>query len=270
MKCLSCGAPLDMTKVSCPMCQTPVDADGDGVPDALAKMVEDKARRMIQADRDAEAARAREAARIASEAAASAALSADRERLERARAQLVETDAAPRPLWYMSVASALLLFAVSALGGGIIAPACIEPIALDRSIAAGELLCPSVCDGCRGPGRVFTWHESGGSYEGNVSTQLCHNPHVDIDQLTWMNVTGREDNDLKPYRLTLWTSVPIDFGILFASLLVVGPFWGGRIRRRSLDALHVALTEQIDALEARVREAPRDERGGPYRGRDDA
>ncbi len=264
LTCTACGAAIALDRPACAACGAPIDADGDGVPDALAKMIEDKARALIaeekkrESDEAAATARA-EAARVARELKRT-----DEARLARMRDALQENSGKPRPVWHLDGPLTLTLACVALLIGGVLFPACLEPMA-GRSLVAAQVFCPGVCAGCRGPGRVFTWHESGGSYEGNVSTQLCHNATVDIDRITWMDVTSRQDSDLAPYRLTLWSSVPLDAAIVFLVLLAVGPFWFGRMRTRSLGEERRLLAAEIEGLERNLAAGARPPQDAPYR-----
>ena len=43
MNCIRCAAPLDLSKPFCRGCGAPVDADGNGMPDAVEKLVVQRA-----------------------------------------------------------------------------------------------------------------------------------------------------------------------------------------------------------------------------------
>ncbi|MEO6575268.1 MAG: hypothetical protein ABIP89_15590 [Polyangiaceae bacterium] len=235
MNCLRCRAPVDLSARACSACGTLLDADGDGVPDVLAQMVEDKARALLASERAREieetAATAARAERAAAAELARVTLANDRASLEDYRERLAANRAKGRGRWYVD-RSLVSVMAVAALLVGVgLLPACGEPVVLGQSLLAGRLLCPEVCPGCRGPGRVFTWQEN----ESDVATQLCHNDVVDIDRLRWADVDGGQDKELKPFRLSLWTSVPIDFALVFVGLFAVLPFFAARVRKRRLD-----------------------------------
>lgn len=206
MNCLHCNAPIDLSKLACSTCGVPLDADGDGIPDVLAKMIEDKARALLAGEEERE----REAVEQAELKAAETAEVERRAENESSLASLLrERDRnvlEPRRVWYMNAELVVLFAFLAAIVGGIVFPACVEP-SVGQSMVASQLFCPTVCPSCKGPGRIFTWHlnriSSSGNYKGNVSTQLCQNAQVDIGLLTWMEVSHREDKDLAPYRLTL-------------------------------------------------------------------
>jgi hypothetical protein len=260
MNCSQCGGPNDDAVARCIYCDALLAAPT--LPASIDALIEQKARAILQETRAKDEARAsfigllarrvarlarearEEAERHASLAKARVALEDMRRRLDRALAQ--------RPgLLYMSKGLTLLVAVFAFLLGGIVFPSCVEP-GMDRSLVAARLLCPAECDGCRGPGRIFTWHESSGGSEGNVSVQLCHNTRVDVDALAWSEVAARSDADLKPYRLTLWTSVPLDTGIVFAALMLVVPFLAGRARRRGVARDRAAYAEGVARLEAKM------------------
>lgn len=244
MKCLKCGSKVDLSAERCAACGTPLDADGDGVPDVLDALVERKARAMVEAER----------AKLAAPGAPRPTPVVDdrctkREKLTAYQNDLERNRHAKRPFWLMNSLGLWTILIVGFFFGGILMPACGEPMIFKRSLVAAPLLCPRVCQGCTGPGRIFTWHERSNSYEGNVSTQLCHTPAVNVDALTWMDVTGREDKDLQPFRLTLWSSVPFDFGLAVVALLLIAPFWFARLRKKALLSEQLRLEEKLRELE---------------------
>jgi hypothetical protein len=264
MNCLRCNAPLDLTKPACAACGTKVDADGDGVPDVLGKMIEDKARALFVAEKQREQEQAAEASRIAAQQQADTERDNDRRTLHGLYSVQDTNASTPRRVWYLSMGWIIFFGILSAIVGGILCPACVEPM-VGRSFFAGKFFCSTVCATCRGPGRIFTWSETTNGDTSNVSTQLCHNATVDIDRLGWMDVTDRQDEDLKPYRLTLWSSVPVDFLLVYFPLLLVGPFFAGRMRTKSLERERRVAKEAIARLEARLGVAPRPPPDAPYR-----
>lgn len=267
MNCPKCGGPASHAAERCLYCGAVLDAPVAATE--LDALIEQKARAVLQQERDAAAAlRSRDEARsslLGVLSARSARLSAEARRQDAAKAELakarvslgdmqrrLERANAERPgllrlTWPLAVFAAI----VACLVGGIILPACIEPL-MGRSLVAAQLLCPGECDGCRGPGRIFTWHESSSGYEGNVSTQLCHNRMVDVDALPWMEVSSHEDDSLKPYRLTMWASVPLDAGIVFVATMLVVPVLAGRGRRRTVARQRVTYAEAVERLEATI------------------
>jgi hypothetical protein len=241
VKCLKCGSKLDLSAECCPACGTPLDADGDGVPDALDALVERKARAIVAAE---------QAKLVPLATAAPAPVVEDSTRKRATFAAFLERNrTAARPLWLMNSRVLWTILIVGFVLGGTLLPACAEPLVFERSLVAASLLCPQVCAGCRGPGRIFTWHESSNSFEGNVSTQLCQAPAVDVNALSWSDVTAREDKDLQPYRLTLWSSVPFDFALVLLPLLVFAPFLFARLSKTALAKEQLLLEKKLLELE---------------------
>jgi len=241
VKCLKCGSKLDLSAEVCAVCGTLLDADGDGLPDALGELVERKARAIVEAER----------AKLAAPAAPPKLdeRGSKQERLATCRRDLERNRAAPRPAWLMNRVGLASILLLGFVVGGIMLPACGEPLIFERSLVAAPLLCPMVCEGCSGPGRIFTWHESSSSYEGNVSTQLCTTPKVNVSALGWVDVTQREEKDLKPYRLTLWASVPFDFALVACALSLIAPFWFAILRKKLLAREQARLEAQLQTLE---------------------
>jgi len=241
VKCLKCGCKLDLSAEICAVCGTPLDADGDGLPDVLGELVERKARAIVEAERAKLGAPAAPSKRDES--------AVKQERLATCRRDLERNRATARPMWLMNRLGlgAILIFGF--VVGGIMLPACGEPLIWERSLVAAPLLCPIVCEGCSGPGRIFTWHERSNTYEGNVSTQLCTTPKVDVSALRWIDVTEREEKDLRPYRLTLWASVPFDFALVVSVLSLIAPFWFASVRKKLLAREQSRLEAQLQTLE---------------------
>lgn len=264
MNCLKCRAPIDLGAKSCAGCGAPLDADGDGVPDVLAKMVEDKARGLLAAERAAAAAEAERKAAEERAVLSAKELAQDRRTLVELR-ELREAHALKKPkVWHSNAAITFLFGVIAIVLGGVLFPACVEPMA-GRTVLAGPLFCSSVCASCRGPGRVFTWHTSGGGYEGNVSAQLCHNDAIDVEKLTWQDVNDDDDPKVKPYRLSMWASVPLDFVLVFALLSIFAPFLLGRFRTKELVKVAAELDARIDHLERKLAAPPPVPGGGAYR-----
>jgi hypothetical protein len=221
-------------------------------PESLALLVEEKARQVVaeQRSHDAKEAEAAKQARVDR---------AMRQELDTARASLSEMEQklararAERPP-YASFSKGVGVLAVllGLIVGGISFPACIEPMA-GRSLVAGTLFCPSVCDGCHGPGRIFTWHETVNGNDENPSVQLCHNPHVDLNAITTSDVVARVEKDLAPYTLTLWSSVPVDAPLGVLEMLVVLPLVAAWFRRRGVARERVLYAEAVERLKKDIR-----------------
>jgi len=241
VKCLKCGNKLDLSADCCLTCGTPLDADGDGVPDVLDALVERKARAILAAEQ----AKSGPPGTLAS----APVVEARRQKRETLAGFLERNRTAARPLWLMNSRVLCTISIVGFVLGGILLPACGETLVLERSVLAASLLCPGVCPGCSGPGRIFTWHESSNSYEGNVSTQLCHSPTVNVNALSWSDVAAREDKDLQPYRLSLWSSVPFDFTLVLLPLFAFAPFLWAWLRKAALAKEQLLLEQRLRELE---------------------
>lgn len=228
LQCLNCKAKITLDTETCAACGTKIDADGNGVPDALEKMVEEKARALIASEKQREANDQAQTRRDEEASAKAKERKEDETELEWLKLKQKEDENEPRRSWYLSKGWAIFFAACALVIGGIIFPACAEPIS-GRSFIAGKVFCPGVCPTCRGPGRIFTWHETSASYEGNVSRQLCHNDVVDIDKMQW---TDSDKEEYAAYRLTLWSSVPVDWALVFGVFGVFGPFLVARMRNK--------------------------------------
>jgi hypothetical protein len=258
VKCLRCNAPVDLARPTCASCGHPLDADGDGMPDAIGKLVEDKVREAVAAERERAASAARETDRVAKAEAASAEIAKQRALLKTARERLAamrraieETHAEPRRIAILSRALAVLVLVLTIPVAGCTA-GCVEPL-VGRPLVAGRVFCPGHCDGCRGPGRIFEWSEStNGDSPENVATQLCHNPSFDLEAITWMDVSNLDDPNKKPYRLTLWANFLVDLPIVFAVLLAIAPFVAGWMQRRGLVNRGRGLTREAAAAETEI------------------
>jgi hypothetical protein len=252
MNCLKCGQPIDLSQKTCAACATPVDADGNGLPDALDKLVEAKVNTMLHDERKQLDAEQRVLAVRAALRGGDAAHADPARELGLCRERLAQNLAEPRRRWRMGAGHLGLLVLVSLFVGGVLLTNVVEKIILGRSILAADLCCPSACAGCTGPGRIYSWHRRSTNYEGNYSIQLCNNPQVDIAKLTAMDVATQEDKDLAPYRLTLWTSFLINTALSLLFLVAFAPFFFAWLRRRGLEGERTFLEYEIRSLEARL------------------
>jgi len=247
MNCLKCGAPIDLSRPTCASCGTPVDADGNGIPDVLDKLVEKKVSSML--------AQAGGGARAPANPAP-AGMSGDESRdlhrdLERCQQEIAHILQQPQPRWLLGWPRLLLLLVLSVGIGGVLVTHIVEAIVLDRSLVAASLFCPGRCQGCSGPGRIFTWHVKSTNYEGNVSVQLCTNPQIDISRLSKLDVVHPKA-DLEPYQLSLWTSFLCNSVLAFAILILIGPLLFAWLRQRSLDSDRRRLERMVARLQARI------------------
>jgi hypothetical protein len=229
-----------------------MDADGNGIPDALDKLVEQKVKKMLDGAMQGAAGTASAGNRYAGSDGTRNDQSEPLRELEQYRELLAKNRAQPRPGWLLGTSRLVLLVALSLGIGGVLLTQTLETIILERSLVAATLFCPSTCPGCSGPGRIFSWHVRSNRSESNVATQICNNPQVDVAKLTKLDVVQREDGDLLPYRLTLWTSFLCNSVLAFLGLLALGPLVFAWLRRRSLRHERIVLELRIRHLEARV------------------
>ncbi len=195
LACVGCGADLAANATFCNQCGRPVDADHDGVPDGLGRLIEEKAREIVADERrkeQAEKDRQLELAELQAMTVREAAIEVN----------LRDNAATPRaavPLflhilrWW-----ALAIFALWIPFG--FAPHAI--LSLVGYSPAGVVLCPLQCPECSGPGRSFmsnykgSWHSEKGRMG---QALLCHNPKYDADKLDYSKIRGELNDELQPY-----------------------------------------------------------------------
>lgn len=245
LRCLRCSAALLLSQRFCRECGAPADADKDGIPDALERLVEQKLQARVEqqeakaiAEKNAQAAAradawdkrqaaeiearcaADEKAREAGSRAQEDALAASRSFLQALRARKRPIFNASRNVFLVALTVSLTLTLVS---GGV-------EFFADRSIA-GPVFCSFVCDGCSGPGRGFRIYSSTVCAQGNQCTAVesvfvCNNPSVDVE-----NIDAYHAASLSRYQLSTWIAVPVYvllFGIL-GSLTI--PFLSAKFMR---------------------------------------
>lgn len=137
------------------------------------------------------------------------------------------------------------------------------PIAATRCVADadplfgvyGHVLCPEVCDDCRGPARVVTvWTGGNGSYSSNGAQYFCPANTNNIDDMT------DEQLEFSSHLLTHWelswiAAVGASFLIVLVLLLPFAPFL--IVRRKLGDGGRAAELDQgIAAIAQQLREPP--------------
>ncbi len=247
LSCVQCRQPLPNGATFCSACGRPVDADGDGLPDALGAMIEARARAVVAEERrkqeEAEAARARTALLTkltADTAAAELALQANaklpRSWLGAFRHLAVLTTISFFIGWLLI--GPLLHFVIGAIG--------VSP--------AGVVLCPSHCAGCDGPGRVFVWSYKGSwhSEHGRMGYALvCHNKLHDVEKLTWTDVRSDPINtELQPYMISGFTSFFVEGLVLSPTAGIAIALLFANKRRRRYDVERAELELQLRNLAA--------------------
>lgn len=179
----------------CNACGRPVDADRDGVPDALNKLIEERAVQAVER-REQERAAAKE----------------HQERLTRLTAEtaavelaLKQNEVLPRS-WFGAFRHLSAVIGIGVfmlwLPFGFLFHFIFGGIGVSP---AGPVLCPSHCDTCEGPGRAFAWNYKGSwqSNKGRMGYALvCHNKEINIDKLDWTEVRSEPLNtQLQPYMI---------------------------------------------------------------------
>jgi hypothetical protein len=120
MNCGKCGAPNEAGRARCDYCGTPLDQAP--TPDAIAKLVEDKARQILEGERGREQHERQNAAEAERMAVAQGELATFRQSLDRMRDDLAKADAAPPRLFGLSKAPAIAYALVFAFVAAMVLP----------------------------------------------------------------------------------------------------------------------------------------------------
>ncbi len=248
--CVSCRQSLPLGATFCNACGRPVDADRDGIPDALGNMIAAKARAIVaeerraEEEREADAQRQGELTNLVAEAS-------------KVELELAANARLPRT-WLGSVAHGIRVITFSVLAGWLIfgVPLHLFVFGLIGRSPAG-LLCPLQCDGCEAPGRVFASNYKGSwqSNKGRMGYALvCHHEAHDIETLTYFDVRSDPLNtELQPYIIHGITTFFAE-GLILAVTLGVGFGVGNagkRLRKWELQR-KLLLTSQRTLAERRA------------------
>lgn len=189
LQCVGCGATVVLGVTHCPSCGRPVDADGNGLPDALDQRVQAAAQKAVADER------AKEHARKEAD---------ERDKRRRIDEALLKANVAVPRTWGGLAAHrfmttfVVMLFVMSTVG---FLPRML--LAAGGISLSGPLLCTVQCPDCRAPGRAFSWNYRGSCQEnkGRMGTAyVCHNPVADVDRLQWTDVRSDPLNTaLQPY-----------------------------------------------------------------------
>ncbi len=198
MKCTGCGAVVaDATAKSCSYCGAVlphearaaeraaaaaallVDAEGDGVPDALATLLE--AQKAQAKEEEARAARRAERAALEKELELSRAILAN-----------LRTSGNLGCGAIVAIVPVLIVTAIWTFGTT-------SALEMDPWLGLhGQVFCPLVCDGCHGPYTVVSWTSHDGRTQSEHLGAYCRNPAIDLDALDRDAVRSRE-SELDPY-----------------------------------------------------------------------
>ena len=241
LACVQCRQPLPITATFCNSCGRPVDADKDGVPDALGNMIEAKARAIVAEEkRDREASLARDVAHRELEE-----LTREDSALQ---VQLAENARLPRSWFGALFHTAIMTLVIGTMFWLVLGlPLHMWLFSILDVSPAGLVLCGSHCDTCSGPGRVYSWNFKGSWHEKNGQmgyALVCHNREIDVDKLTASDIRGSALNDrLQPYMISGVTAYAVEGLVLIPSTaLVLGVVLAAR--RRAFDVERTTLTEQ--------------------------
>lgn len=253
--CLGCGADLPLGAAFCNQCGRTTDADRDGIPDALGKAIEEKARVAVATERE----RVAQALLVAgAEAARAKALGELRVKEAQLEASMAAIDRLPTSTlgacWRTFVLALVIGFPVFGIFGGALHVAL---AALDASPAG--LVCPLQCSRCHGPGRTFSWRYKGPWYseKGRMGYALvCHGGPRDPADLSVADVRGSLNEELQPYMvhgfvafLVEWAVFPPIVALAFGVFL--GPTRPARWRRarRALEAQRAQIVAQRERMD---------------------
>lgn len=269
--CPACHAPAAPDAAFCARCGNPLLAPaGDVAP--IERLIDERARAIVQEERDALARQQREAAQQAERQSMRQSLQA---RVDLARKALTDNTSEPASALgsiQRSIKRVAMVVLAVALFPGSGLPIHIFLIPLTGTSPAA-VACPLVCDGCSASARTWSWNFEGSceSMNGRMGYAfVCKNPHIDIAPLTENDVAGDTPINvaLQPYMLSsflVWIIETLVCVPFFA--FVLGPLFGLR-RRARVFAQRPSLQAQLEQAEAALRafdgtDAPQGER--PYR-----
>jgi hypothetical protein len=259
MNCVRCGGAIELSQKHCGHCGVPLDADRNGVPDAVERLLEEKARAMVEEARLRERREQQEQREHEERTEREQREREQHEKLVRelteAREALEKVRRSPRRTW-----------ALSRFGAGIIAfftliiglPLTFAAGAISGRSLPGEVLCRTVCEGCSAPGRVFSWTTISGGGRSGHSRTLCTNPAVDVERIDWSEANDEALHTA--YELPGWQEGLFAFAVWFLLGAAVLPVVYMRFERQGLAMEEGRLTELVASLErtlhATARPAP--------------
>jgi hypothetical protein len=239
---------------------------GTVLPEALEKMIDDRAHAIVERDKAANAEAEDRAAQKLVE-------KKEREKLDedlKAASAAYDENMTEPPTLGGSIVSSMIGVAIVAfiLGllpfGGGVTTYVLYPVI---GYTPASVFCPWVCDGCERSARVVR------SRSGKSHIFLCKNTTVDVTKIAYDDA---DQDAMRPYQLSgngarnphfgWYTTVILETLVVTPCLaLVLGPIFGIRRRKRrlamrpDLKAKRDALLERVRLLDAEKPEAP------PYR-----
>ncbi len=214
LQCVQCKSPITLEMTFCAACGRPVDADRNGLPDALDLKVQEAAKKAVVDERAAQDERDRvgkERAQI-------------RKKLELLTSNLKSNRESPRSFLALAFSRMKVTFVAMCAAWVIIGvPVHFISGALGFAIS-GPLVCAVQCSECHGTGRAFMWNYRGSwhSEKGRMGYALvCDNPRYDVSRLTWQDIRNDEINTaLQPYMVHGFIAYLAD-GIVVAVLMAL-------------------------------------------------
>lgn len=238
IRCVGCQAELTLGATHCALCGRPVDADGNGLPDALDQMVQAAAKQAVAQERAQEQARAAQGLVVK-----------QRRLLE---LQLQENARTPRTWLGLALDRArstflVMLFVMATVGFPIRMVLAAAGVGL-----SGPLWCMVQCPDCRAPGRAFAWNYRGSCQEnkGRMGyAYVCGNPRADVSTLTWIDVRTEPLNSvLQPYMVHGGLTFAGDALVGAALVAALRALFGTGARLRRLDAERAELERKLASL----------------------
>jgi hypothetical protein len=253
--CPKCSASCADDAQFCAKCGAVVGADAG----ALERLIDERARQIVAEEKDRERA---EEQRAAEEDQKRRQRENARDQRDDAKKELDANRAEPVGIFGACLASMRRVLITAAIFGvfpGILLHTFLIP-AFGTSPAG--VVCPAVCDGCTAPAKTFSWNYKGSWHSENGQMGyafVCTNPKIDVAKLTESDIWDSHTNDaLQPYMLNSFAVWFVEYALLLPiAVLVLGPFFGVRRRKRTLDKrrpLEEALARaqaRLDALEAK-------------------
>lgn len=237
LQCVGCRQDLVLGAAHCPACRRPVDADGNGLPDALDQRIKAAAQQAVADERaQVQAQQTKET-------------QARKRRLDEARLQ--DNLATPRTWTALALRRArdtflMMLFVMAVLG---------MPMRMILASAgvglSGPLWCLAQCADCSAPGRAFAWNYRGSCQEnkGRMGyAYVCTNPRVDVSTLNWTDVRSTPLNDiLQPYMVHGGLTLLGDVLLGSALVALARALFGTSARLRALDEERAELERKLSS-----------------------
>ena len=254
--CPSCRAPAAPDAAFCARCGNPLLSAAGDLP-AIERLIDQRARAILQEEKDEAARQQRLAAQNAEHAAMRQSLQTQ---VTAARTALDESIREPSTalgsIQRSIRAVALVVFGIAVFpGSGLPIHIFLVPLS---GTSPAAVVCPLVCDGCSASARTFSWNFEGSweSMNGRMGYAfICKNRQIDIDPLNESDIAGDTPMNvaLQPYMLSSFLVWIVETIVCVPVLaLLLGPYFGLRRRARAL-ARRPQLQAAFDKAEADLR-----------------